>query len=204
MSVFGRITATDQVIAAVAQLLRDWMGSYLRALEDGEGMTAGALYRPHPTNVYGGVDFDSWAANDLPAYIVAAVPHGEPEHAADRVGQWFAVGIGIVVGLPTEEEARRIASYHGAAAMAAIVQHPDLGGIATATRIQQAPAEEFPDPDNRRIVRSEAVYLAFVEPIVEPLKGPRTPLPDDAEAPYPDWPTVQATELTVTPAEEIP
>lgn len=203
---FGPIVAPPNVEDAVVNHLRRWVGVYLGKLEDLNGLARGSLYRPPcDGSFYGGVDFDSYLQAELPAFIVTVEPLDQPMHTSSTgYGQVYAVGIAVVVILEGEDESRRMAGFQGAAAMAAMVQVPDLGA-GTVIEMASSPKVVLPDPDVRRIARCQAIYHVLVDQVVNDLFGPAPgEVPDDhenPEEPWPEWPTIESVELTAIPEE---
>lgn len=215
MSVFGPVFAPQNLEDAILAHLRVWMPYVLADLEDQNDLERGTLFRPpHTSSFYGGVDFDSWQQDDLPAYIVTVKPDGDPDHSSSTgYSQAYNVGIAVVVVMQSEADARRLAGFHGTAAMVPMVQRGSLGGIAASTTLTRAPEVVLPDLDETRIARCEATYRVVIDTIVNDWLGPGADLPedspvfdpdaDDTDAPWTDWPTVETVTATVTPVEEI-
>ncbi len=197
MTVYGPIVAVQDVEDAIVAHLRAWVPAVLREIEDQRGMDAGALMRARHDRAYrGGVDFDSWSQDALPAYVVVVKP-GDLEHTERGYGVFFQVGIAVVGVLPTEDRLRSVLSYHGAAVMVAMVQHGGLGGIAASTRMVDPPEVRLYDSDKHLIGRCEAMYRVLVNGVVDDNAGPVGP-PEDADEVVADWPTVGEDGATFT------
>jgi hypothetical protein len=212
VTLFGPIKAPQNVEDAVVAHLRRWLAHVIRELETQNDMPAGSLLRPPAGSIYGGVDFESWQSDTLPAWIVTVAPDGEPDHhSSTGYSQAYSVAVATVIFMATEDESRAMAAYHGAAAMAALVQHPSLNGFAVATDMLQAPKVTLPDAADRLVHRCESAYRVLVDAIVNPLLGPSADTPEDAPEydpgdpanPWTTWPTAQTVTDTVTPVQEI-
>jgi hypothetical protein len=204
-SVFGSLLGTPNVENAVLATYRAWMVEYLAEVERQNSLPSRSLERPPtPESFHGGEDFDTWQEDLCPEVIVVCNPTGEPERSASAgYGQAYEVQVGCVVIADTEDEARIRAGYWGVASML-LVQHGGLGGLAEWTVMTAAPKVEFPDPEQRRLLRSVTTFHVWVVPIISASAGPVGQTPKESpeyggepEASFKEDPTVTSIHPTV-------
>jgi hypothetical protein len=204
--IFGPLTGQPAVEFAVLDTLEAWLPYMLRVLERRLSIPRRTLTDPPGRGSYtGGLDFETWNDDDLPAVIAVVNPVGEADRSAQGYSQWFQIEIGAIVATESEDASRALAGHLGTAVMAALAQHGDLGGIASFTRLLSAPVLEFPDPDIRALVRARTTFRAYVTGLVDDLAGPRTATPpespqfpaDDPGGPFGDWPARTQTNVQV-------
>jgi hypothetical protein len=225
---FGPLKGQPDVEKAVLSTLAAWLNEYLADIERKNGYAKKLLGRaPSPQSIHGGVDFQSWNEEELPAVIVVANPTGAPEYA-QSIGytQTYEVQVGCIVAgdgaafssAPTEvlaeDEARTLAGYWGVAVQL-LVQHGDLKSFAERTRMVGAPrveiAESAAGTEQRRIQQSVTTFHVTVPQIIEENAGPYGQTPAESpgyggepEAPYAQLPEVKKTTETIkakTPSE---
>lgn len=199
-SAFGPLVSTWDVEQAVVAVYREWLNSYLAEIERQHDLGNKALPRPPADeSYYGGLDFETEMQYELPAVIVVVQPEGGPERHEQLYVQAYNIQVGCVIRAPSEDEARQLASFYGAASML-LVQQESLplpnATLADRTVMSDAPRVEFVDPESRQLMRSVAAFTAWISPIVEPDAGP-VELPQDPEAPVAPSPEVTDVEVTV-------
>ena len=220
-SIFGRIVTRRDIELALCAFLRNWIPTYVAEIERQAGLPAQTIpLPPDPALSYrGGLDFNTWQQTWAPVFIVTVTPQGAPERkmAAGVYCQTFLIGVAVnfvvtnevpdlalsgseAAGL--EDNARQYADMLGMAACAAILQNgqiglwPDGGPISTKTTLLRYPTSIFPNPDNRRIVRSWFELTLVADWVLQEAGGPGTP----PIQPYGDsslWPTIEAVDVTL-------
>lgn len=206
--IFGPLVGQPTVEAAVLETLEAWLPYMLRVLERRLSLPPKTLTAPPGhTSYFGGLDFESWVDEDLPTVIAVVNPTGQADRTTEGYSQFFEIEVGVIVNTESEDESRALAGHIGTAVAVALPQHGDLGGIASFTRLVSAAVLEFPEADQRTLVRARIAFAAYVTGLVNDLAGPRTatppdsPLyPDDPDAPFGDWPAHTETNVTVTRA----
>lgn len=171
--VFGQLISPWRIQQAALGVLKEWMPTYLAAVERQEGYELGRLGRPEvPLGYYPAVDFEtSGPGAEAPAMppmvIVTVKPHGAPEMIAIGYVQEYRMGVACVTVGATEEEALLLASGFGAASML-FCQLGDLAGLAERTVMIAAPEIELVshEPAERRLMRSVVEYSVYVPNIV--------------------------------------
>lgn len=197
-SIFGRILTNEQVSGPVLDLLWTWLPTYLAEVERQTGTQVGLTAMPR--SMQAAYDLENWPELQLPAVIVVCNGTlGEPEpHGDGSYGAWFEVVAGVMIEDSTEALARASAGRYQAAIETIINAHQDIEGLATDTR-WQGRLIELPDAHNRTLVLGTTHFEIFVDDITNQQAGPTqltpTATPSD---PYPDWPTVRSTSMTVS------
>lgn len=201
---FGPLVATWNVEQVIVSVYREWLPTYLAAVERQNGLANKTLPRPpEAESYYGGLDFETEVQYGLPAVIVTVNPTGRPERRSTGYSQAYDIQVGCVIEMPSEEEARMVASLYGAASML-LVQLGGLRGLAERTVMESAPAVEFVDPERRQLARSVIGFTVYVETIIlesgpagETItESPEIPSANPEERPA-ERPTVATTHLTV-------
>jgi hypothetical protein len=200
-AIYGPLIGTWDVEQAVIKTLDEWIDSYLTAVERDHEIRPRTLARPSQVDgIYGGIDFESWEEDLLPALIVVVnlAPNGDELLASAGYGQWYEVQIGAVVIGDDEHQARELGSHYIAAAAGVLVQQGSLGGFAGRTELVVAPHVEFPNLEERRLANGVCAVNVFVEPIVDEKLGPVSPDPLTNPPPDPgNRPQVEHVGVTV-------
>lgn len=207
---FGPLISPEDIIDAAVTTLQVWFDTYLNNVEEKHGLRKKTIPRPPvPESYHGGVDLESWVGEDTPEVMVLAKPSGEPEHSASFYTGKFeltvgcvCIGTGSVLAERPEDDARKIASYLGAASQL-LVQQPTLGGLTERLRMSALPDVTFPDPEKRSIAQVVTTFDVWVPEIVSETAGPVGPTPQESpgyagpEEPFGPNPTVTSEHLTV-------
>lgn len=206
---FGPLVGNWNVEQAVIATYREWMPTWLAAVERANNMPLRSIPRPPtPQHYYGGLDFQTNVPGTLPVVIVVVGPAGPPERRSGPYGQDFAIHVGCVVEGISEEQARMWAGLYGVAAQM-LVQAPGLKGIADDLEMSAAPEPQWVDPEEaqRRLIRSVTTFTAHVKAVVDESMAPasetlaQSPEITEPEAPPTERPVASKTHLTIQ-AEE--
>lgn len=213
-AIFGQLISTWHIQQAALSTLREWLPSYLAAVERQEGLQDRRLGRPEgPISYYPGVDFFSAGPGEStamspPLVIVTVEPQGRPEMTADLYFQSYELRVACVVRGSTEEEALQLASLYGAASML-LAQIGGLQGLAERTVMTGAPTVELVDPEaaDRRLMRSVVTYSVHVPHLIQQWGPKGETLAESPEVIAPEAlpseaPTVQSTLITINATEE--
>jgi hypothetical protein len=196
----GPLVAPWNVEQAAIVTLRDRLFTYLAEVERQNDLEIGTLPRPPADeSFYGGIDFDSFQQDELPAVIVSANPTGDPVREEGYL-QRYDVRVAAVVLGADEDVARMHAGLYAAACAGIIVHHGSLGGLAENSHMTAAPAVEFPDPDERRLVRGTCGFSTWVMPILAEDGDPG--LIDPPDKPLPDLPVVTEAGIALSVVSE--
>ncbi len=209
---FGPLISPEDLIDAAIETLRDrgWFNAYLRNVEEKHGLRKQIIPRPPvPESYHGGIDLESWIGEDAPEVMILCKPSGEPERSASFYTQGYELTIGCLViatgsvlAERPEDDARKIASYLGAASQL-LVQQPTLGGLTERLVMTAAPDVTLPEPEKRNIAQVVTKFEVWVTEIVSETAGPVGPTPQESpgyvgpEEPFEGAPTVSSEYLTV-------
>lgn len=204
MTIFGPLLSTWNVDQAVLATLRTWLNEYLAEVERQNAVPQKTIPRPPSEESFRrGLDFEYYEEDDLPAVIVVSKPSGEPDVQGngDYI-QRYEVKVGCVCEAEDEQTAQMRAAFYGSA-LQLLVQQSDLGGFAQRTRMIGAPELDLPDDEERWLCRAITTFHVWIAQIVTAEAGPITPpgTPGEEhqpESPYPEWPEVGSTHITVT------
>lgn len=212
---FGPLISPEDIIDAAVTTLQVWFDTYLNNVEEKHGLHKKTIPRPPvPESYHGGIDLESWIGQDTPEVMVLCKPIERPEFSgtAGYTGKFslttgcLCVGTGSVLAERPEDDARKIASYLGAASQL-LVQQPTLGGLTERLRMSALPDVTFPDPEKRSIAQVVTTFDVWVAQVVSEAGGPIGPTPEESpgytgrEEPFEDTPTVEDINITVTVEE---
>lgn len=169
---YGALVSPWQVEQAVIGTLRAWVPQYIAQVEDQHGLDRGTLPRPPAAECfYGGADFDSWAEDLMPAFVVVVAVDESAERAHSAgYGQSYAVGIGAWAWGEDEDTTRMRAGLLATAAAGAFLQN--VSEPIVHARMVRAPRFELPDPDRRVLGRGIVETSVFVQPVLDEKLGP--------------------------------
>jgi hypothetical protein len=106
------------------------------------------------------------------------------------------VGLMVVLSARTVSEAGELVGLYTAAVRTLIVQHPSLGGLATATEWRDESYNNAPVEVQRTGQAGLLEFSVYVDDIVSTRGGPATPPPDPTIEPG-DWPLVQEADVLI-------
>lgn len=209
-SIVGPLISPEDVIDAAVQTLTVWLPFYCSEVERQKGLRRKTIPRPPaPESYHGGVDLESWIGQDTPEVMVLAKPSGPPERSAAFYTQGYAltvgclwVGSGSELAERAEDEARKVASYLGAATML-LIQQPTLGGLTERLVMTASPDVSLPDPEKRAIAQVVTEFEVWVSEIVNEFAGPTGLTPQESpgyvgpEEPFEDRPVAKDGEVDV-------
>lgn len=206
VDVFGPMVSRGDIVRAINAQLTDpatGLVFYIAERERRRGLVPRTLPVPLAPFYRGGLDFETWASDEIPTVITVVQPLGDPErHEHGIYEQTYDVRIGAILEHDTEAEAIDLADEYGICIATCVLQNPSLGGLAISTRLNGAPATVFHNPDRRVITRTVVMFRVYVQPILSENGGPWPPAePGPAPDPYAlpgDFPTVSTVNLTVT------
>jgi hypothetical protein len=196
MSVFGEIILGDDVEAGVVAHLKAWMPTYLGELERQREIRAGKLPEVRSYTVTP-QEPEKWAEDQLPAILVVSTGLADtPEQRGDgSLDAVWNVGISSICSAKDEPNTRRVAHIYFHAALAAMLQHRGLSGLATETMLASDWRYDVLPTDRRRTLG--AVYALFhvtVDGVLQAFGGTEDPLPDPTSEPD-DWPVVETITI---------
>lgn len=212
--VFGPLISRSSIDQAILNLLSTPPETgaaalilyYLAAVERQMELPARTLPQPPgPSSYRSEVDFETFQAEWLPLIGVDSQPTGRIErHEGGEYGQWYETRVAVIVGDDDEDLARMFADAYAIAVAAAILQNGSLGGIATETRLVNAPIVEYVNPDVRQVSRATVTLQTYVQPILIEYAGKPVSWPADPYGIPTGYPEVQTVDVTAVGVEELP
>lgn len=201
MSVFGTITTPGEVAEAMISHLQAWETSYLAEMERISGRDPQELPRIRAWETVPR-EPDKWSEDQLPAVLcVSTGLLGAPRKEGDgTMSGKFSVGIGVITSANTQENSLELASLYFTGFLAAIMQHPSLGGFARGTDCTDIDQDLIPVDKRRTLASFYGTFAVDVEQVLNLRAGLAEP-PDEPYEPI-DPVTVEETEITVTHQEE--
>lgn len=194
--IYGPIITRQDVEAAFLQTVKTWLTVYLYELERRGGRDVGSIARPKSWNVQ--AESRIWPEDQLPAILVVSGGLADqPTKDGDglyRAG--WSVGLMVVLSARTVSEAGELVGLYTAAVRTLIVQHPSLGGLATATEWRDESYNNAPVEVQRTGQAGLLEFSVYVDDIVSTRGGPATPPPDPTIEPG-DWPLVQEADVLI-------
>jgi hypothetical protein len=186
---FGTLAGGDQVDAALLSVLNQWMPTYLRAVcEDREIDLLDA-----PRSITVASEFARFPEAQLPAIVVV---NGGTETPTERPGHYDArwpVQVCVECQAAKQTETRRNAAIYLIAARESLLRRRSLGAGFKGLDWGGESYTLRDVEDRRSIAGATATFTLEREAVAQIGGGPSEP----DQAPYPDWPTVSATEITV-------
>lgn len=189
-SLFGTVTTTEDVRAAVETTIRTWSDTYVAEVARAKDTALPRL------RSYGQAVDEDTDPDTLPACLVVcpgilAVPQVRGDGTVDAT---FAVGVGIVIAHQVRDTARRLASLHAAAMRALMLQQGSLGGFARAMTWTDEDVDLI-DWNTSLVVAAASLQFAVdVDGVVSRYGGPLTP---------PEEPTDPIAAVAVETAQAV-
>jgi hypothetical protein len=190
-SIIGPIKTRFSVERAVLEYISQWYSTYLAEVERQSGLSEMTIDRcpapdiqpidpnfetsEEPQSIIGGIDAFSFYVGMCPSIIVNVKPVGDPEYQSDPYSVCFNITISAIIEEESEDRARYVADFYGAAIMACMVQSGNLDEFGTRLRMTQYPVTDFVDTeDKRKLAMSVSQYDLWVDEIVYESLGPGT------------------------------
>ena len=185
-NVFGAIVSGTAVRNAMVNHLKLWTPSYLAEMARSEDQDPSTL--PGFRSWVSALDLEEgrFQEHQIPSCVVVTPGIlNEPEkHGGMYVARW-AVSVGCVVSGQDQESTFLLAEMYSAAVRAAVVQHPSLGGFATATDWLGERYDEIPNEMLRTLAAGSIQFAVEVYGAVTVGGGPDAPLVDPLPDPGP-------------------
>lgn len=203
MTVFGTVVTGDMVEDATIAHLQNWLPTYLGELERVTGREPLSVQMPRSYSTV--ARFSHRPQEQLPAVIVVSPGIvGTPERRGDgSVSAWFRIEIGVLSAgrAGVVEDGGRLAKLYGAAVRVLMLQHPALGGIASATTLSGESYDVLPTDMVEVAQVALCLFDVQIPEIGNTDSGPTVPVtPPDVPG---DWPVVSGSTITID-REELP
>jgi hypothetical protein len=195
---FGPVFMGDELETAVVEHLRLWSPTYLALVERRAGLDPHALpdVRSWVTTPQ---DPEKWAEDQLPSILVVSTGLAKAP-TVDGSGSLRAtwnVGLASVVSANTEANTRHLAHLYFHHALAAMLQHEGIGGVAEDTILATEWQYDTLPVETRRTLGSVYAVLEVTVPDVLTTSGGLSEPPDDPYGDPGNWPLTTAVEIAV-------
>lgn len=185
-NIFGPIVTGKQVRIAMRSHLKKWIPTYLAEVGRGDGRLGAAL--PVPRSYVSALDLvdGKFTEDQMPSCVIVAP--GMIEEPMRRGGLYicvWAVSVGFVVGGQDRENTFDLSELYAAAGRSAVLQHPSLGGFATATDWIGERYDDIPNEMQRTLAAGTVQFGVEVQGALMPGEGPDQPLADPVTDPGP-------------------
>ncbi len=193
---FGENITADEIEDSIVATLREWMPSYVMAMEVRKGVTKGAIAAPRQWQVT--VDENRWTADQLPAInVVSAGTNDRPAKA--RNGTYdasFLTAVVWFIGGQDRDTVRRTNRWYAAIIREVLIQHaPKVAGVSVDVDWLGEEYDTVSSDASRTLAGGRNVFAVTVVHVVERDAGPLEPVADPyAPDAYPDQPTVDSVE----------
>jgi hypothetical protein len=202
---FGISIDGDDIEAALLAFLRRWMPTYLPAIvreKDPEGkLWPGGVGDPAKLGKPAVLPIreftvkhaaeEKWPEDQLPMLLAYSPGFAAPpvRHGNGQVDASFLINVTAIASGVDIDDTKKLARVYASAANLAIVQKPDLEGIATATDwvdMKNFPVTRGVEAE-RNLMAVANVYVITIEGILNHQAGPPDPLeePDVSPGPLP-------------------
>jgi hypothetical protein len=203
----GPLVLEVDVDQAVIRTLRTWLPSYLSLLEDSRGFERGLLARPVEESFQNVLEEDEFPEGRLPAVTVTTAQTTDIHaRSVSRFSADWRVIVSCVVRGRTATEARAVASAFNGATRLALVQQPDLGGLANGVqpvRTGVVPVDDVSGQD-RYLAAGISEFVVSTDDVMDRDQGPLVvgpyPVPDPGSDPVSEDP-IQVVDVTTTITE---
>ncbi len=185
-NLFGPIVTGKQVRAAMKDHIVRWSPTYLAELGRGDGRDGGALplFRSYSSLL--DMPDGRFVEDQMPSCVIVAP--GLIERPTKRSGRYtvrWAVNVGAVVSGQDQENTFDLAELYAAAIRSAVLQHPGLGGFATATDWLGERYDDIPNDMQRTLGAGTIQFSVEVQSALDATQGPDEPLVAPATDPGP-------------------
>lgn len=192
MTIFGELFGGDQIDAALIDVLKTWMPTYLTEVARQRGLNAPL---EAPRSIVAVAEFDRWPEEQLPG-IVIVNPGTTGTPLKDGAGAYRAswpIEVCISVSAATQADTRRNSQLYIAAARGCIMQRRSLGHGMKGTDWGGESYTLIEADKRRSLAGAKASFTIERDDVVTVGAGPTNP-----DSPPPEeWPTVQEADATV-------
>ena len=208
-AIFGPVKTTRHVENAVVALAEEWLPTYVNVVANSLGIAPGTI--KYPQSVQRSYDFDNYRTQPLPAFVVVCSTTESLERSSPKgeVGAWFDFEAGVLVDDQNETSARDVASIHASAVALMLEQWGALGELQADNTLVTQLDVALPNKEVRSLALGRVKAHTFVNSIFEKYgldsaaRSTLVPQGEGPATPWPEWPTVETADLTVTAVSEI-
>lgn len=202
--VFGPLVTDEDIQVAVRDTIKDWLETYLAAIERHVGLEPRSLPLPRSYVLEDSDQLRKGPEDQLPCIAILA-PGTARAPEMDGEGNYRAavvISVSAIVsagGLDSQANTSRLAKRYRKALEMLLVQQGSLGGFATATVFKGWSTNDLKPEDNRTIAAGMNLFEVLVPNVVQRGAGLKAP-PED---PYEEieLPTVEEVDVVLKPEE---
>jgi hypothetical protein len=199
-------TVVDRSIVEhnVVTHLQTWMESYIAAIERFHQLPARVLPLPKSWRIK--QEFARNPQDTLPMVAVVSTglnPGKPPRRDGDgTMKAWWVIAVGAVVSAGTDQDAKDLSGYYGAAIRMIMTAMPELGGWASGVEWSDEKYDDWPPILEQMISSARLVFTVEVEDVINVFEGFRGPdgvltVPSDPYA-YPlEYPDISEVNVNV-------
>jgi hypothetical protein len=191
----GVVTGTDAIGDVITRIdiehntlqhVQNWIVYFLARLEERDGLPQQTLAVPRSWRI---LDEFARLPEDVFPFIDVISPGTargrQPKIDGDgEVRAWWSVAIGAAVTASSEQAAKDLAGYYGAAIRLLMEQMPDLGGWAYGCEWGGEMYDDIPAADERSIATARELFTVEVHGVLQLYSGPPFPSDQPPADPY--------------------
>lgn len=185
-NVFGPIVTGKHVRTAMRAHLQAWLPSYVAEVGREDGRLGSDL--PLPRSYVSALDLvnGKFTEDQMPSCVIVAPGLiTEPVKRGGAFITTWAVSVGCVVSGQDRENTFDLSELYAAAVRAAVLQHPSLGGFATAIDWLGERYDDIPNEMQRTLAAGTVQFSVEVQDALRLGYGPDAPLADPVPDPGP-------------------
>jgi hypothetical protein len=157
--------------------LQTWIETYIAAIERFHQLPARTLPLPKSWRIE--KEFARNPQDTMPFVAVVSTglsPGKPPKRDGDgTVRAWWIIAVGAVVAAGTEQDAKDLSGYYGAALRMIMLQMPELGGWASDVEWNDEKYDDWPSILEQMISSARLVFTVEVEDVINVFEGFRGP-----------------------------
>lgn len=200
MSIFEPIVTRIQIATAVKSVLTAWVPAYIAEIERQNELEPRSL--PMPRSYSTRTQVTKWGEDQTPAVVIVSPGLSGPPRR-DGEGGWQApwgLAVAVIASGHSQETVIENSSYYGAAVRACLLQRQPLPKVDGRLMWLDEDYTDVPESDSRSLAAARIEFECLIPTTVNDMAGP-APSAAPPEDPYVtpgNWPTVQATDLTIS------
>lgn len=176
-NLFGAIVTGKQVRRAMEAHLKAWFPSYIAEVGRSDGRGGGdlPLFRSYSSLL--DMPDGRYVEDQMPSCVIVApgLLQQPTKHRGLYIARW-AVNVGAIISGQDQDNTFELTELYAAAIRSAVVQHPGLGGFATATDWLGERYDDIPNDMQRTLGAGTVQFLVEVQGAVDAQQGPDVPL----------------------------
>lgn len=197
-TVYGPLVSAATLDAALIQTLRAWMPAYVAEAARQDGLTPLPVA---PRSYLVASELDRFEEDQIPSVVVVSPGMSEPPEVQGdgHYRAWWEIGVSAITTGRDADEARRFACIYAAAARGVLIQHPSLGGVASAVAWTGERYDDIQIESRRTLCAGQVTVRVLIEQAAYRFGGPPEPPEDPAIPDEGIRPSVDSHATTVNP-----